>query len=69
MDILFERHNNIIKEQKKQKGGEYGKIIESITACPVGYPQFSVDGKRRKNQNGYLNLDSQIHHEIYENFR
>jgi|APCry4251928276_1046603.scaffolds.fasta_scaffold47432_2 hypothetical protein len=25
-------------------------MIESMPACPVGYPQFSVDGKRIKNQ-------------------
>lgn len=25
-------------------------MIESIPSCPVGYPQFTVDGKRRNNQ-------------------
>ena len=25
-------------------------MIESMPASPVGYPQFSVDSKRRKNQ-------------------
>jgi len=27
------------------KGGEQGMIIESMPACPIGDPQFSVDGK------------------------
>jgi len=31
------------------KGGENGILIENMLIFPVGYPQFSVDGKRRKN--------------------